>query len=522
MKKRSVFSILSILLVGFLLISLVAGCSKKDTNEKQDQAVDNGTEDKVAEKETEYPEVYYEGFRLVEFTGETTEETYKEIQDYIAKQCGVKPVPIKLPRGSEREKLNLLISSKDERLDIFFSGDWREYYTTGILLPLNDLIEKHGPNIKKAWAKYEYMWDRVKDEKGNIWALPRALPTTSYPTWIRKDWLKKYNLEMPKTIDEFENILKTFKENDPAGNGQTIPLLTDLGGVYNAFSAGFTKYGFGNWKDTDGKIKHFILQPGFKDAIAKMAEWYKKGYVYKESYSINREQQEALVASNRVGSTMMWYSLIAVQGDELKKRIPEAEYDFCKGLKGPEGSVETKTNPGSAGMMILKKAKNPEAAMKLLDWVMSSREAFLTPLYGIKGVDWEYVDEEKGLIKRINERYNGDFYIYPNNVSLQQYGVVGEDGKPGMMTQFLMRYQYRYDDVKEPFDMHVDYPIDVLNELAPERADIDRMIQEEIVKFLTCVRPMEEWDNFINDLYKIGLEKLNDAYTQIYNNSVNK
>ena len=113
---------------------------------------------------------------------------------------------------------------------------------------------------------------------------------------------------MPKTIEDLENILRTFKEEDPAGKGQTIPLLTDLGGLYNGLSAGFTENGYGNWQDTDGKIKHPILQPGFKDAVAKMAEWYKEGYIYKESYVINREQQEQLLSSNRIGSTIMWYS----------------------------------------------------------------------------------------------------------------------------------------------------------------------------------------------------------------------
>lgn len=151
----------------------------------------------------------------------------------------------------------------------------------------------------------------------------------------------------------------------------------------------------------------------------------------------------------------------------LKANEPEAEYDFARGLKGPKGLVETRTKPGSSGMMILKKAKNPEAAIKLLDWIIASRENFVTPLYGIKDVDWEYVDEEKGLFKRISERYNGDFYIYPNNVSLRQYGVVGEDGKANKMTQFLMDYQYRYDDVKDPLDFDVVYPANVMDELAP-------------------------------------------------------
>ena len=85
---------------------------------------------------------------------------------------------------------------------------------------------------------------------------------------------------------------------------------------------------------------------------------------------------------------------------------------------------------------------------------------------------------------------------------------------------FLMDYQYRYDDVKEPFDFLVSYPATDLDELAPNRADIDRMIEEELVKFLTNMRPMSEWEDFIDQLHKIGMDELNDAYTQIYEKSV--
>lgn len=37
---------------------------------------------------------------------------------------------------------------------------------------------------------------------------------------FRKDWLDKLGLQVPKTLDEFTNVLKAFKEKDPDGNGQ--------------------------------------------------------------------------------------------------------------------------------------------------------------------------------------------------------------------------------------------------------------------------------------------------------------
>lgn len=109
----------------------------------------------------------------------------------------------------------------------------------------------------------------MTDKEGNIYALPRALETTSYPTYIRKDWLDKAGLSIPTTLDELEDVLKVFKEKDFAGNGQTVPLL--MAEFNLGISGGFTEHGYGYWLDSkDNLIKPAELQPGFKDCIQQM------------------------------------------------------------------------------------------------------------------------------------------------------------------------------------------------------------------------------------------------------------
>ena len=38
---------------------------------------------------------------------------------------------------------------------------------------------------------------------------------------VKVNWLNNYELEMPDTLDEFENAMKTFNEKDPSGAGNT-------------------------------------------------------------------------------------------------------------------------------------------------------------------------------------------------------------------------------------------------------------------------------------------------------------
>ncbi|UUZ86731.1 extracellular solute-binding protein [Paenibacillus sp. P26] len=178
----------------------------------------------------------------------------------------------------------MLLGSKDE-IDLF-QGNWDDYASKGAIIPLNDLLDKYGQDIKKAWP--QEAWDYMKDKDGKIWGIPRGVPAVHYPIWVRSDWMKKLNLKMPQTIDELEAVLKAFKEQDPDGNGKadTIPMMTDLNGIKMAFLGGFVENGNSNWVDpADKKLKPVELAPGFKDFVAKMADWYQKGYIYKESFA---------------------------------------------------------------------------------------------------------------------------------------------------------------------------------------------------------------------------------------------
>ncbi|MGN0180837.1 MAG: extracellular solute-binding protein, partial [Candidatus Ornithomonoglobus sp.] len=55
---------------------------------------------------------------------------------------------------------------------------------------------------------------------GKIFGVYRARVIGRQGVTIRKDWLDNLGLEIPKTIDDFEEVLKQFTVGDPDGNGK--------------------------------------------------------------------------------------------------------------------------------------------------------------------------------------------------------------------------------------------------------------------------------------------------------------
>ena len=93
------------------------------------------------------PKIVYEGFlamRVFEGRGDSDPEAYAAIHDMILEDTGVDAVPVWFPYGAEDERRNLMIADDSQQLDIIMSGDWAEYADSGVIAPLNDLLEEYG------------------------------------------------------------------------------------------------------------------------------------------------------------------------------------------------------------------------------------------------------------------------------------------------------------------------------------------------------------------------------------------
>ncbi len=136
---------ISLILVVFLVIGLLAGCTSTGTNkDTSDQSAAKTSEKQVQEQTKEIPKVYYisnSGKLAATQTSNSTKEALEAVRAYIIEKTGIEPVPIIPPKGSETEKLNLMLASNEE-LDLF-GGSWLNYYAKGAIQPVNEYLDKY-------------------------------------------------------------------------------------------------------------------------------------------------------------------------------------------------------------------------------------------------------------------------------------------------------------------------------------------------------------------------------------------
>ncbi|WP_240414220.1 extracellular solute-binding protein [Paenibacillus periandrae] len=434
----------------------------------------------------------------------------EEVTKYVKEQTGVEAKAIIPPKGSEKDKLNVLLASGDQ-LDVF-QGGWDEYKQA--IIPLNDLLDKYGPDIKKAWDADA--WKLMTDKDGKIWGIPRIITTAPFPLWVRADWLQKLNLPMPKTLDEFENVLKAFKERDPDGNGKddSIPILLDDRFQYGLVGA-FTENGYSNWIDPkDNKLKIPELQPGYVDFLAKMADWYQKGYIYRETFA--KYDVLEMLKTNRVGAVDIWYSNLTVNAPKVAQTVKEMDYQAIPDIKGPKGYFQTAYPGTSSAMLVTKSSKSPEGVIKFINWQYQNVENHLTAWYGLKDKHWKWADEGKKTVEVFNPSpYAGEFMITLGLAMERKYAT--NDPLRVKHSNFLNNELTKFDIVKMPLDLGVIYDQMALKEKVPNAGDLDRLRKEEVIKFIMGARPISDYNKFVDELYKAGLDKLIDFQTEQYN-----
>lgn len=291
----------------------------------------------------------------------------------IEERTGYKVQYDMLPQDKAEDKLNLLIASGAEYDYVFMNGGsgskalYSDYAKRGALVEIGPLIDEFGPNIKAAIPAAS--WDSVKVE-GKIFAIPTsAADGVGYDLIIRQDWLDKVKLPMPTTLEEFQTVLKAFKDQDPGGNGKLnvpfstrgdYPILPNLNGAFGIANG---------YNEVDGKLVPAALDPNFQSYLEYMNDLFKQGLLEKE-FAINKDANlKEKFTSGKLGVMPAHWAEIPTLTDTLQKTQPGAVITYIPPLKGKDGiSGMSSTGGGLDRITVIpKSSKHVEDTIKFLN-----------------------------------------------------------------------------------------------------------------------------------------------------------
>jgi putative aldouronate transport system substrate-binding protein len=444
-----------------------------------------------------------------------------KVIDYIKEQSGVEIEPIFAE--DINSKFNLMIASK-EAVDgtNADSNTYRSMIGKGLLQPLDEYLNKYGSNLKKKISPE--MWEWAKAEDGKIYGVPSYAMPNPYTTMIREDWLKKLNLPVPKTIEEYERTLTAFKEKRLTTSNskeEFYPLLTNINAEMSLLGA-FLKDGLSWWKGEDGTYLPPEMSPEYKDFLSTLQRWYKNKLIHPESFVIlSSNKHSDYVMQDLVGSTIGWYSLPFVSTyDKLKERVPDVNYVNVV-LDGKYSNGLNTTSKPSSFIVVSATSENPEGVIRLLNWMADDNaENMIVSRIGLPGVMYNYVDRKNYKVENTKPSDPAEEYGVGTFEFLDLAGKPGEVHEYNVNPRSILYYE-TWDALnasKTYTTLDNDLQIDegVLEASIKYRNDLQTAKAEQFVRIVSGQDPVDSWDDFLVKWRKMGMDQLIAEKNKLY------
>ena len=474
---------------------------------------------------------------------------------WLEEQTGLKIEMTWLPANDAEQIAKLALATGENLPDayvgfgsssyeIFASPNIQRYGEQGVIIPLDELIETHGKNLKKLFNElHEHNIESLMTSAdGHIYFMPGFSSSiiTRYTRfmWINKGWLDTLGIDPPATTEEFQDMLRAFKNNDP----HCIPMAgTEAHYGKQAYDYLFNAFIYNDTNNSrllleNGIIGFAPVRGEYRDALKYMRELYDEGLYSPLSFTQDNQQMNQMANDRRdilgaflsPGITLTVYQ----NSPEVIKR-----YVGIGPLAGPDGvklSTIFISIPRPFGV-ITSASRHPEEVFKLFD-LMLSEEASLMGRYGEKNIDWDFAEDGSvsiygtpATIRIINQLWNA-----PQNKHLTQIvpyvsrpkysGGVTWDGNVTDGEYVNAQAALLYTDYEpEEYIGTLIYTPDEEARIQKIRIEIEVYVKATIISFITGERDIHDeavWAEYIKEFDSLGLAEFIAVSQTAYDRSV--
>ena len=558
--------VVSLMLVSAMVAGMLAGCgsdsgsSKGGSSTETGSAAEASSSGETADDADDKSPITFEYFNADGKNGNWDNPVAKAITEATGVTLDVSyPVA---SQGDAKEDVALMIANDEYPDMIYAKGSATDLYQAGALIDMTDLIEKYGPNIKKMYGAEMEKLKWSQDDPG-IYQLSYAgvnqkTLTTGGSCQIQWAALKENDYKYPKTLDEYEKMIKSYLAAHP----KTEDGLDMIGITMSASDW--------HWMITLGNPAGLIA-----DASPDNGQWiiddeYNVHYTHvtdeeKEYFKwLCRMYNEGILDPNFATQTDDDYIAKVASGRVVAITDAEWHYSQCEATLVADGKVD-QTYVGLPvtlredqvekallyqgttvgwGIGITKSCEDPVRAIKFLDYLCSDEGQILYH-WGIEGENY-FLDDD-------GQPYRTDEEVakaqsdpdYAKNTGIDNYtgfpiygtGSYSEDGFPYTPTtkeSVIANYNTAEKEGCEAmgFEMLTDMfaqpeefdllPYSALwayqqpQELAEKQTILDEIAWPGLVK---CVTGTEDefdgnWETMVQELTDNGLADAEEAMTE--------
>ncbi|ONI45996.1 hypothetical protein AN641_02630 [Candidatus Epulonipiscioides gigas] len=409
--------------------------------------------------------------------------------------------------------------------------------------------------MQAVFDKYPLVEKNMTLDDGHIYSLPVVdrTPQTeaSYKMWINQVWLDNLGLEVPKTLDDFTEVIRAFKNEDANGNGDPNDEIA-LTGSFKAWNANtlmflmnsFTYYSPSNkfmYVDDNGQLVYTRVTDEIKEGIKYLNMLFEEGLIDETVFTQDTNGIKQL--ANNPGDNIFGASAGGYLGSFLNIGDSDRwkEYSPVAPLIGPEGVQYAISNHipkvGNPVFSITSECPSPEAAIRAWDLFFYNEinDFRIQNFMGEQGVD--YVMAKEGDLNSIgepatytrltgNNDRDGRYWNqlgpgYSAEDFLIRYTVEGEGDAETTLHQITLDYYSPYLPDDDMLILPMAFNADESRELIDIETSLVAYFDATFAEFVTGKKDVDEyWDEYLAEMEKIGLSRYLEIYQNKYNSTM--
>lgn len=406
MKKKSRSTQVILFIMILCLITSIIGCKKQ---EPSGATGDVGQKEEVTKKppvEDEKPVEISIWTPVGRFTAEDRKDVIPWDKDYgmIEEKFNIKLKYTTVPSEQARDQIGIMLATNALTDIMALPGAFDTFmvrpdqmFADGQIIDLKT-IESSIPDYMKLVNENPVIMKTVMNDEGNVLYFGAPLFEQelgmSGGLMIRKDWLDKFDLPLPQSLDDFLNALRTFRDNDPNGNGEkdevpfcgnqgSLQVIGNLTGVQEVFSM----VGGPGGRVVFGPFEEEAYKKRLK-LIALMAQ---EKLINENYYNFDFKMRDTWMVEDKIGASLTglgnldkWNSMMKDHETFLMWPIDNPRQEDGNRYFDRTGLTES---IGHSTTLISTSAKNPEKCGELINYFYTE-EGHMLQTFGIEGVTY--------------------------------------------------------------------------------------------------------------------------------------
>lgn len=445
----------------------------------------------------------------------------------INEQFDVKITVQKTSSQTASEMALMYASGTIPDVNPIFPANFAQYYDQGLFrdIPL-DMLQEYAPTYY-AFSSALVDYDRMAvTREGKLYGLPHTTDPPQSLSVIRTDWLQAVGLEMPATLEEFEEVARAFATEDPDGNGANDTYLLSWGPEW-ASNFQWISAAFGletDWLEEDGVLYDKRVSENYKQYLLYVQNLNRQGYVFPDLTLPKKDNVTELLTTGAVGyqtDSFTWFMPLyrpSAYYARMFEQNANATAAYVPPLIGTDGEQSTMLEGTPVWMYTcIGRNTTDEQLIKILQILekQCADDTFHNLIWrGVEGEHFVYNDDGMAIYtdayQVLDEQQKAGFKTFFINIRIGEQLVYSYGKEAGVQRAFIEEQYAPAERAK--------MPIDVYNEAKLEYgADVEALEKEFFMRALSGQADIEaEWDSYVKSMNDAGLEAIMAEYNETY------